>query len=151
MFNIHGTKIPQCQNPKMHNVRICRTVDTNQCGQRSRPAGRRLSWETENAIIQWTVLPNRTWTSNNIRKSCCGDIDLWQQFNRFWPSFSCLFDAHGYDPSIKRCQDGCLFLTTVLQILAFVVFGAPVGGRFVTTVLRILRFQTRGRFVSTVL
>ena len=34
---------PASKTRKMHNVRIYRTVDTNRCGQRSRPAGRCLS------------------------------------------------------------------------------------------------------------
>ena len=42
-----GWKMPVLRDvikdPKMHNVRIYRTVDTNRCGQRSRPAGRCLS------------------------------------------------------------------------------------------------------------
>ena len=60
-----GWKMPVLRDiikdPNIHNFRICRTVDTNRCGQTSRRPQRCLFWDTGNARIQKTVWPNRTW------------------------------------------------------------------------------------------
>ena len=55
-------------------VRICRTVAKISC------VWNVTDHDTENARIQSSVLPNRTWTSTSIRNLWCDHIDLWKSF-----------------------------------------------------------------------
>ena len=70
------------------------------------------------------------------RKNACSDplklahscilsdhrVDLCQQFNRFWTSFSRVSDSDGYDPFIMALYHTSVFLATVLLILTLCFF-----------------------------
>ena len=99
------TDQPRIKDSNMPNVRIYRTVCTDRCGQGGWPAPRCLCWEPENARIQWTVLPDRTWRTYTLRTPWRRHIDLWNCFEDPDPSpLGVEFWGQKPDPTHRRVR-----------------------------------------------